>query len=190
MPPRNPTIFAEAPPPIELSAILAQHNAPLPLRFCVQCGSPLKAAMIDRRERQVCAAACGYIVWDHPVPVVAVIVELPDEGVVLVRNQGWPPACFGLVSGFLEPGETAEAAALRELKEELDLDAQAISLVGIYPFAEFYQIVLVYHVMAYGSLHVDATEIAEIRLVPVAQLRPWDFAAGLGLRDWLQQRLT
>lgn len=180
--------YDEAPAPLDLASILARRKTPMPLRFCAQCASPLTTTIIDRRERQVCAAQCGFIVWDHPVPVVAIIVELHAEAVVLLRNRGWPEGCFGLVSGFLEPGETAETAALREVKEELGLDAQHATFVGDYPFAEFNQLVLVYHVRAQGSIQIDTDEIAEIRLVQAAQLHPWDFAAGLGLRAWLTQK--
>ena len=58
--------------------------------------------------RRVClAGGCGYIHYDNPTPVVAGIVEL-GSNVVLVRNRGWPADWYGLVTGFLERGETAE----------------------------------------------------------------------------------
>jgi NADH pyrophosphatase NudC (nudix superfamily) len=144
-------------------------------------------AVIDGRERQVCSTACGYIAWDHPVSVVVAILELNAEVVVLVRNKGWPEGFFGLVSGFLESGETAEGAILREVKEELGLDARIAEFVGLYPFFEPNQIIFVYHVTSHGELHVS-DELAEIRLVPPNKLRPWSFAAGLALQDWLKRR--
>jgi NADH pyrophosphatase NudC (nudix superfamily) len=144
-------------------------------------------AVIDKRERQVCSRACGYIAWDHPVPVVAAIVELNAEVVVLVRNQGWPEGLFGLVSGFLESGETAEEAIRREVKEELGLHAKIAKFIGVYPFFELNQTILVYHLTAQGEVQVD-DELAEIRMVPADKLRPWSFAAGLALQDWLKQR--
>jgi len=74
------------PEPFNLNSLLAVWTPPShDLNFCGQCGSSLSMAVIDRRERQVCSAACGYIAWDHPVPVVAAILELNTEFVLLVR---------------------------------------------------------------------------------------------------------
>jgi len=177
----------EPPMPFDLASLLAVWTPPSrKLNFCGQCGSPLSVAVIDRRERQVCSRGCGYIVWDHPVPVVAAILELNAEVVVLARNEGWPEGLFGLVSGFLENGETAEEAILREVKEELGLDAKIAQFVGVYPFFELNQTILVYHLTAQGEVQVSE-ELAEIRMISHEKLRPWSFAAGLALQDWLKQ---
>lgn len=103
----------EPPQPIE-RASLANLLTPASrkLNFCGQCGQLLKTAVIDGRERQVCSGNCRYVIWGHPVPVVTAIVELNDTFVVLVRNKGWPEGLFGLVSGFLESGETPEQGIL------------------------------------------------------------------------------
>jgi NAD+ diphosphatase len=178
----------EPPQPFDLTSLLAVWTPPSrKLNFCGQCGSPLSVAIIDERERQVCSRACGFIAWDHPVPVVSAILELNAEVVVLARNKGWPEGLFGLVSGFLESGETAEEAILREVQEELNLAARITKFVGIYPFFELNQIILVYHVTAHGKVQMG-DELAEIRLIPPNKLRPWSFAAGLALQDWLKRR--
>jgi len=47
----------------------------------------------------------------------------------------WPKSWFGLVTGFLERGESPEAGCLREVQEELGLDeAEIVSLIGVYEF--------------------------------------------------------
>ena len=79
------------------------------MRFCPGCGSPLAVSQIDGKERLVCSATCGYVFWDNPIPIVAAIVELGDS-VILVRNKAWPEKFLGLVTGFLEKGETPEKA--------------------------------------------------------------------------------
>lgn len=121
------------------------------------------------------------------MPVVAAILELNAEVVVLVRNNGWPEGLFGLVSGFLESGETADEAIVREVREELGLDAKIVQFVGVYPFFELNQTILVYHLTAQGEVQVG-DELAEIRMIPHNKLRPWSFAAGLALQDWLKER--
>ena len=76
------------------------------MKFCPECGSDLAEREIDGMARLACTSPeCPYVFWDNPVPVVAAIVEHSGE-VILVRNAGWPEKMFGLVSGFLEKGET------------------------------------------------------------------------------------
>ncbi len=155
--------------------------------FCPRCGNPLRTADVNGQMRQRCDVAdCGYVHWDNPVPVVAGIVEL-DGMVVLVRNQGWPDKMYGLVSGFLEKGETPDAAILREVREELGLDAQNARFIGYYPFFEMNQVILAFHVAASGDI-VLGEELADIRRVAVDRLKPWAIGTGPAVRDWLAAR--
>jgi NAD+ diphosphatase len=157
------------------------------LRFCPRCGCALEMREIGGQGRLGCAhAACGYVHWDNPVPVVAALVERGGM-VVLARNHAWPPKMFGLITGFLERDESPEAAVVREVKEELDLDAGGVSLIGNYAFPRKNEIILAYHVIATGEVSLNE-ELAEFRLIPPEKLRPWPFGTGLALRDWLAAR--
>jgi NADH pyrophosphatase NudC (nudix superfamily) len=156
-------------------------------RYCPRCGSELGDAEHGGRPRPSCPRdGCGYVHWDNPVPVVAAIVER-DGCVVLVRNATFPPKWFGLVTGFLERGESPEEGVLREVKEELGLDATLVGLVGVYAFAPMNQVVIAYHLRAEGEI-VLGEELAEHKLVPIEKLRPWPFATGDAVRDWLARR--
>lgn len=138
--------------------------------------------------RLACSAPCGHVEWGNPLPVVAALVEREDM-IVLARNHAWQPGVFGLVTGFLEAGESPEAAVAREVKEELDLDASALSLIGAYPFERRNEIIIAYHVQAAGEIALNE-ELAEFRLIAPEKLRPWDFGTGLAVRDWLERRLA
>jgi len=129
---------------------------------------------------------CGYVHWDNPVPVVAAIVE-HEGAVILARNKEWPEKMYGLVTGFLEKGEAPEAGVKREVKEELDLDASAAHLVGLYPFARRNELIIAYHVPATGTLRLNE-ELAEVRRIAPEKLRSWDFGTGLAVADWLKRR--
>ena len=155
-------------------------------KFCPQCGSPLAPAQLAGRKRLICTAACGYVSWGNPVPVVAGIVEL-GEAVVLVRNREWPEKFFGLVTGFLEKEESPQDAILRELKEELNLDGEIVGFVGNYAFFRNNQIILVYHIRARGEIMLG-DELAAYKLVPPDQLQPWPLGTGPALKDWLDRR--
>ena len=157
------------------------------IRFCPQCSQPLQTVALEGRSHLQCRAAeCGYIHWDNPIPVVAAIVE--HEGlIILARSQGWPEKQYGLITGFLERGETPEQAVRRELGEELGLEAVAVNWVGHYSFFEMNQLLLVYHIIARGEI-VLSDELAGIKSLPIERLKPWAIGTGPAVRDWLARR--
>jgi len=156
------------------------------MRFCPKCASPLVVSQIDGKERLVCSATCGYVFWENPVPVVAAIIELGDS-VILVRNKEWPEKFLGLVTGFLEKGETPEEAILREVKEELGLTGTIAGFVGYYSFFPMNQIILAFHVKATGAVTLG-NELAEFKSLSPDKVRPWSFGTGLAVKDWLEKR--
>jgi NADH pyrophosphatase NudC (nudix superfamily) len=158
-----------------------------PPRFCPDCARPLETRPHGGRDRLACPdGACGFVFWDNPFPVVAGLVEL-DGQVILIQNKGWPESWFGLVTGFLERGETPEAAVLRELKEELSLDGEVVRLIGVYDFEMRNEVIVAYHVRGRGTIALGE-ELAAFKLVPPEKLRPWPFGTGHAVRDWLASR--
>lgn len=67
-------------------------------------------------------------------PKIMVDVVIPsEEGVVLIRRGSGPyEGMWALPGGFVEVGETVENAAVREAKEETNLDVELERLVGVY----------------------------------------------------------
>src|SRR5512146_1546776 len=72
-------------------------------RFCPACAAALVPGTHGERPRLACAA-CGWVHWDNPTPVVAAIIEL-DGKLLLARNRAWPEKMFALVTGFLARAE-------------------------------------------------------------------------------------
>lgn len=68
--------------------------------------------------------------YNNPMPTVDLIIEYND-GIVLIERAGIPKG-YALPGGHMEYGESAETAALREVKEETGLDVQIKGLVGVY----------------------------------------------------------
>lgn len=156
---------------------------------CQRCGHALEPKTIDGCERLVCGREdCSFVYWNNPVPVVAAIIE--HEGkVLLVRNHGWPAKMYGLVTGFLERGESPEQGVVREVAEELGLTAEVVGLVGLYAFEQQNQLIVAYHLQAQGEIRTGA-EIAEVKAIEEARLKPWPFGTGHAVRDWLQGRAS
>jgi NAD+ diphosphatase len=157
------------------------------MNFCPRCAAPLLPRSIEGRERLACSAdSCDYVFYDNPVAVLAALVE-HRETVLLVRNKGWPEKWYGLVTGFLEKGESPEEGVLREVREELGLPGEVISFIGAYPFVEMNQLILAYHVRAQGEIALGE-ELAGVKAIPPDQLRPWPLGTGHAVRDWLERR--
>jgi 8-oxo-dGTP diphosphatase len=67
----------------------------------------------------------------NPAPTVDVVIALPGDRVVLVARR-FPPLGWALPGGFVDEGETVEAAAVREAREETGLAVTLTDLLGVY----------------------------------------------------------
>ncbi len=111
-----------------------QLNANSHTLYCQRCGHEMEIRTVSGRERPVCPA-CGYILYKNPVPGVGVLVEMED-GVVLIRRGHNPKkGRWALPAGFIEADESIEEAAVRECKEEtnLDIELQEMFYVDSFP---------------------------------------------------------
>ncbi|AFE09651.1 NUDIX hydrolase [Corallococcus coralloides DSM 2259] len=157
------------------------------VKFCPACGERVVPRIEENRTRLACpAASCGHVLYGNPTPVVAALIEKDGEA-LLVRNKGWPAGWYGLVSGFLEAGETPAAGVLREVQEELGLDGEVAGLIGAFAFPERNEVILAYHVRARGEVRMG-DELEHFKAVPLAKLRPWPFGTGLAVAAWLEQQ--
>ncbi len=73
----------------------------------------------------------GISVFANPAPTVDILVYLPWKGVILVERANEPHG-WALPGGFVDEGESAEHAAVREAREEIGLDVQLTGLLGVY----------------------------------------------------------
>jgi ADP-ribose pyrophosphatase YjhB (NUDIX family) len=91
-------------------------------RFCPLCATALVDRELDGASRRTCPA-CGFVFWAQPRPAAAAVVA-DGEGRILLTRRRYPPQVGGwcLPGGLADPGETPEATARREVREETGLD--------------------------------------------------------------------
>jgi len=101
-----------------------------PFRFCIRCRAPLGAPGEDGAVR---CPNCGWGRWDNPSPT-AGFLTIHDRRILLgQRREGRNGAGrWACPSGHMEPGETPEDTAARELLEESGVTALAQRFVGLF----------------------------------------------------------
>jgi len=64
-------------------------------------------------------------VYQNPIPTVDIIIEIESKGIVLIKRKN-PPYGWAIPGGFVDYGESLEKAAVREAKEETNLNVTLI----------------------------------------------------------------
>ncbi len=158
-------------------------------RYCTHCATALESITLREDSGDVArlrCPACGWTHWNNPTPVLAAIVEREGH-VLLARNAAWPGKAFGLITGFMEAGETPEEGITREIKEETQLDVSALQLIGVYDFQRMNQVIIAYHAVAHGEVQLSP-ELLEYRLIAPEKLVCWPAGTGYALAAWLRAR--
>lgn len=111
-----------------------EYVNPRNFKYCPRCGENLSEKFVENEgtERLVCSH-CNFIFYINPTPAAAVI--LIDEGKILLVKRKYEPRKdeWSLPAGFMEYNETADETAVREAKEETNLNVAIKDLYGVYP---------------------------------------------------------
>ncbi|MDX1780114.1 MAG: NAD(+) diphosphatase [Thalassovita sp.] len=100
-------------------------------RFCSQCGQESEMAMAGWQRD---CPACGGHHFPRTDPVVIMLITR-GNAVLMGRSHGWPEGMYSLLAGFVEPGETIEAAVRREVWEESGVRVGPVSYLASQPWA-------------------------------------------------------
>ena len=160
--------------------------------FCPNCATPLQRLAQEEdggTKTRLRCPACDWTHWNNPTPVLAAVIELADRDghVLLARNAAWPGKFFGLITGFMEAGETPQQGITREIGEETSLAVDSLALIGVYDFQRMNQVIIAYHAVARGEI-VLSPELVEYRTVAPEAVRCWRAGTGYALADWLTAR--
>ena len=99
--------------------------------FCGVCGQTTERG---KKERMVLCPACGHIEYPTIMPAVIVGIIHGDD-LLLTRIKGGMPGRPGLVSGFVEIGETLEETVVREVQEETGLSVKDVTYYKSQPWS-------------------------------------------------------
>ena len=100
-------------------------------RFCPKCGSP---RFVASGARSLKCSDCGFHFFINSATAVAALVE-NEDGKLLLTTRSVEPGYgkLDLPGGFADPGETAEEALQRELREELGLEVHSMEYFSSAP---------------------------------------------------------
>lgn len=73
----------------------------------------------------------GIEIYQNPIPTVDIIIEIESRGIVLIKRKN-PPYGWAIPGGFVDYGESLEEAAIREAKEETNLDVELVKQFHTY----------------------------------------------------------
>ncbi|SHH26182.1 NAD(+) diphosphatase [Cognatishimia maritima] len=99
--------------------------------FCAKCGA--KSNVMQAGWQRVCGS-CNAMHFPRTDPVVIMLITHGNK-VLLGRSPYWPEGMYSLLAGFLEPGETPEAAVRREVYEEAGVRVGSVRYLGSQPWA-------------------------------------------------------
>ncbi|OWU82048.1 NAD(+) diphosphatase [Phaeobacter sp. 22II1-1F12B] len=99
-------------------------------RFCARCGSPSDVAQAG--WQRICPN-CGTHHFPRTDPVVIMLIT-HGNSVLMGRSPGWPEGMYSLLAGFVEPGETLEAAVRREVFEEAGVSVGEVGYLASQPW--------------------------------------------------------
>ncbi|WP_135505942.1 NAD(+) diphosphatase [Roseovarius aestuariivivens] len=124
--------------------------------YCSRCGE--KSEIVQAGWQSRCPA-CGGNHFPRTDPVVIMLITRANK-VLLGRSPGWPDGMYSLLAGFVEPGETIEAAVRREVWEEAGIKVGQVGYLASQPWAFPASLMLGCHGVALSEeITIDPAEI-------------------------------
>ena len=139
----------------------------------------------DTHERDVCTS-CGFIHYVNPKIVTGSIVRF--DGRILMCRRAIEPRVgyWTLPAGFMEVGETAEQAAMREAREEANAEIVIDRLLAVYTIPRIAQVQIMYLAHLDEEVFSAGIESLEVMLMGWDEI-PWAGLAFPSVRWALEQ---
>ena len=127
---------------------------------CPICGTP---TTVNPGGHSTTCPKDGTEHFPRTDPAVIMLVTDPADRCLLAHNKAWPEGRVSILAGFVDPGESAEHAVVREVSEEIGITVGRVTYLGSQPWPMPRSLMLGFRAYAEGGqdIHVDAEEIAE-----------------------------
>ena len=127
-------------------------------QYCGRCGARTRDRSWERAKE---CPQCGLISYPRISPAIIVLVER-DDTLLLARSHRHPSGLYSVLAGFVEPGETLEAAVVREIKEEVGIEVEAIRYFGSQPWPFPNSLMIAFTcIYADGEIVLEEEEMAD-----------------------------
>lgn len=136
--------------------------------FCMVCGSPL--GPLPKEWGKKCSdTACGYTIYPPVSPCTITLIH-DGERILMTHKDGWG-ARYGLVAGFVEPGESLEECLVREVREEVGVEVRDVAYFRSQPWPFPHQIMCGYFAKyVSGEIALDKNELDDARWFHVDEI--------------------
>jgi ADP-ribose pyrophosphatase YjhB (NUDIX family) len=155
-------------------------------RFCPRCGGDLEKRVVKTTEpeRLVCLN-CSFIFYQDPKVVASTLFTF--EGGIVLLKRGVEPALDKWVfpGGYVDRGETVQDAAVRETREECQVEVELGPLLNVYSYRRSPSVIVVYTAQVLSGKPAAGDECVEARTFAVEKI-PWDDLAFDSTKDALK----
>jgi len=152
-------------------------------QFCGACGKPTVLATADRSRS---CPDCAIPLYPRLAPAMIVAVERGDE-ILLGRSAHFPAGIFSVLAGFVEPGESAEEAVVREVYEETGIVVEDVRYFGSQPWPYPNSLMLGFTAQyKSGEIRPDNEEIEEAAWFRYDAM-PKTFPGNISISQWLMR---
>ncbi len=129
-------------------------------QYCGRCGVPVQQMSNERAKK---CPECGLTSYPRlsPAIIISILRTVPaGKEILLAHNQRHPAGFYSVLAGFVEPGESLEECARREIREEVGLEVKNIRYFGSqpWPFPNSLMIAFVADYAA-GQIRLEEDEI-------------------------------
>lgn len=140
-------------------------------RFCPVCGAE---TFLPPKGKSFVCNRCGFVLYfNSAAAVAAIIINQAGEVLFTVRESDPARGFLDLPGGFVDPGETAEEALLREIGEELNLRIESYRFLASFANKYLYK----------GVLYHTTDLVYVCKVTGLHEARPGDDVSGFVFRD-------
>lgn len=166
------------------------HASDAPFRFCPRCGEVLRPRRVKPGGPNLAACvSCSFVHYQDPKVATGTLFRL-DGGIVLARRAIAPSyGKWVFPGGFVDKGERVEEAAIRETREEVNLEVKIDRLLNVYSYEDSAVVIIAYAAQVIGGQLQAKDESLDAKAFTPAQI-PWGELAFRSTQDAIKEYIA